>query len=117
MSQAPATILFEAIQRGDEPRVVQSLTDSPDLVWAADRDLKTALHVAAEHDQDAVAALLIDAGADLEAKTSGGITPLQLAASMGSTKVEALLMAVQEKRGRALRCRSGQASSAPTTVD
>jgi ankyrin repeat protein len=108
MSQAPATSLFEAIQHGDEARVVQSLTDSPDLVWAADRHLKTALHVAAEHDQDRLAALLVDAGADLEAKTSGGMTPLQLAAAKGSTKVSAFLTAVQEKRGRA--------PSTPSTV-
>jgi uncharacterized protein len=99
MSQAPATSLFDAIQHGDEPRVVQALTDSPDLVWAADRYLKTALHVAAEYDQDAVAALLIDAGADLEAKTSGGMTPLQLAASMGSTKVQKLLIERGERLG------------------
>jgi ankyrin repeat protein len=109
MSEAPATVLFEAIQHGDEPRVVQALADSPDLVWAADRDLKTALHVAAKYDQDRIAALLIGAGADLEAKTAGGMTPLQLAATMSSTKVRAVLMAVHEKRGRA--------SSAPTTTD
>jgi uncharacterized protein len=87
----PAGNLFEAVARGDEPRVVESLTTSPDLVWAADRDRRTALHVAAEHDRDRIAALLIDAGADVNAKTSSGMTPLQLAASVGSTKVEKLL--------------------------
>ena len=91
MSEAPATVLFEAIQHGDEPRVVQALADSPDLVWAADRDLQTALHVAAKYDQDRIAALLIDAGADVNAKTSSGLTPLQLAAKVGSARVQKLL--------------------------
>jgi ankyrin repeat protein len=93
----PAGKLFEAVAHGDEPRVVQSLADSPDLVWAADRDLKTALHVAAEHDQDRIAALLIEAGADLEAQTTGGMSPLQWAAKMGGAKVEALLMAATRR--------------------
>jgi ankyrin repeat protein len=91
MSEAPATALFEAIQYGDEPRVIQALADSPDLVWAAGRDLKTPLHVAAEYDQARIAALLIDAGADVNAKTSSGLTPLQLAAKVGSARVQKLL--------------------------
>jgi ankyrin repeat protein len=98
MSQAPATSLFEAIRQGDESRVGQLLTTSPDLVWAADRDLMTALHVAAEHDRDRIAALLVEAGADLQAQTSGGLTPLQCAEKMRSTKVAALLTTTLARR-------------------
>ena len=93
MNQAPATSLFEAIRQGDEKRVMQALADSPDLVWAADKYRKTALHVAAEHDQDRMAKILLDSGADLEAETSWGMTPLQWAANMGSVKTGALLIA------------------------
>ena len=89
----PAHSLFEAIEYGDEPRVVHAITEAPDLVWAADRHLKTPLHVAAEHDRDRIAALLLDGGADLEAETVWGMTPLQWAANMGSGQVGRLLIA------------------------
>jgi ankyrin repeat protein len=91
MSPAPATTLFEAIQQGDEPRVVGLLTTSPDLVWAADPRKRTALHVAAEHDRDRIAALLIEAGADPSAVSADGLTPLQCAEKAGSSKVATLL--------------------------
>lgn len=54
---------------------------------------KTALHWAAEKDQPEIARQLLDAGADIEAKTSWGATPLEWAATMGSTSVAELLVA------------------------
>jgi uncharacterized protein len=89
----PANSLFEAIEYGDEARVVHAVTEAPDLVWAADRYLKTPLHYAAEHDREQIAAYLLDAGADLEAETTWGMTPLQWAANMGSACVGRLLIA------------------------
>ncbi|MGA2726402.1 MAG: ankyrin repeat domain-containing protein [Terracidiphilus sp.] len=55
--------------------------------------LKTPLHWAAERDDPDTAQALLNAGADLEAKTSWGATPLDWAATMGSTKVADLLLA------------------------
>ena len=54
---------------------------------------KSALHLAAETDQVETAQLLIDSGADIEALTSWGATPLEWAAVMGSSKVADLLLA------------------------
>ena len=60
---------------------------------AADEYHKTALHLAAETDQVETAQLLLDAGADIEALTSWGATPLEWASAMGSAKVGDLLLA------------------------
>lgn len=54
---------------------------------------KSALHLAAETDQVETAQLLIDSGADIEALTAWGATPLEWAAVMGSSKVADLLLA------------------------
>ena len=88
---SPAGRLFAAIERGDEAQVVDLLELSPDLVWAADTQRKTGLHVAAEHDRAGIAAMLIDQGADVNATMAAGMTPLQLAQSKGSAKVAKLL--------------------------
>ena len=54
---------------------------------------KSALHLAAETDQVETAQLLIDSGADIEALTAWGATPLEWAAVMGSSRVADLLLA------------------------
>lgn len=54
---------------------------------------KTGLHCAAETDQVRAAQTLLDAGADIEAKTSWGATALDWAATMGSVGVGDLLVA------------------------
>lgn len=54
---------------------------------------KTGLHWAAETDQVHAAQTLLDAGADIEAKTSWGATALDWAATMGSVGVGDLLVA------------------------
>ena len=54
---------------------------------------KTGLHWAAETDQVQAAQTLLDAGADIEAKTSWGATALDWAATMGSVGVGDLLVA------------------------
>jgi uncharacterized protein len=63
------------------------------MVQEKDEYGKTALHFAAETDQVEAAQLLIDSGADIEALTSWGATPLDWAAVMGSTRVGDLLLA------------------------
>ena len=54
---------------------------------------KTELHWAAETDDIDAAKRLLDAGADIEAKTVWGATPLDWAATMGSAGVGDLLIA------------------------
>jgi ankyrin repeat protein len=51
----------------------------------------TPLHVAAEENQSAVAELLLERGAELEAVQGNGYTPLTAATYMESTDVMALL--------------------------
>lgn len=63
------------------------------MVQFTDEYGKTGLHWAAETDQVETAQMLLDAGADIEAKTSWGATPLDWAATMGSVGVADLLLA------------------------
>jgi len=88
-----AAAIIQAVRDGDVSAVERLLSGDPDLVRATDAHRKTPLHWAAEHDHHAVAAMLLRAGADLEAATSWGATPLDWAATMGSTKVADLLLA------------------------
>ena len=84
---------LEAVQRGETRAVAELLRSRPELIRAADAYDKTALHLAAETDQSETAQLLLDAGADIEALTSWGATPLDWAAAMGSARVGELLLA------------------------
>ena len=82
-----------AAKQGDGPTVTELLRRNPELTKAADEYDKTALHWAAEKDHVEVARLLLDAGADIEAKTNWGDTPLRWAATLGSANVAELLLA------------------------
>ena len=81
-----------AVSQGQTQIVADLLRRKPELVQVSDAYDKTGLHMAAETDQVATAQLLLDAGADIEALTSWGATPLDWAAVMGSTKVGDLLL-------------------------
>ena len=70
---------------------------------------KTGLHWAAETDQIQAAQTLLDAGADIEAKTSWGATALDWAATMGSVGVGDLLVA----GGASLNIRDARYDSTP----
>jgi uncharacterized protein len=83
---------LNAVKRGDEPTVVELLRRQPELITVADEYDKTALHWAAEKDHFEIARVLLDAGADIEAKTNWGDTPLKWAATLGSSKVAELLL-------------------------
>ncbi|HKY42474.1 MAG TPA: ankyrin repeat domain-containing protein [Pyrinomonadaceae bacterium] len=84
---------LEAVKRGEARVVADLLRSRPELIQAADEYNKTGLHLAAETDQTETAQLLLDAGADIEALTSWGATPLDWAAAMGSARVGELLLA------------------------
>jgi uncharacterized protein len=88
----PEDELLEAVRRGDTPAVADLLRSRPELARSAGEHGKTGLHWAAETDQAEVARLLLDAGADLEARTSWGASPFDWAATMGSGRVADLLL-------------------------
>ncbi|MBL8114716.1 MAG: ankyrin repeat domain-containing protein [Acidobacteria bacterium] len=83
----------EAVKRGDASAVGGFLRESPELRGAKDAHGKTGLHWAAETDQLEVARVLLDAGADLDARTTWNATPLDWAATLGSGRVAELLLA------------------------
>jgi uncharacterized protein len=84
---------LEAVKRGQTRAVANLLRSQPELIRWKDEYEKSGLHLAAETDEVETAQLLIDAGADIEALTSWGATPLDWAAVMGSTRVADLLLA------------------------
>ncbi len=83
---------LDAVKRGDAKLVADLLRAEPELVKVADEYAKTGLHLAAETDQLETARVLLDAGADIEALTTWGATPLDWAATMGSGSVAELLL-------------------------
>lgn len=83
---------LEAAKNGDVATIVSLLDVDPQLVSAAGDHNKTALHWAAEKNHAEIAQTLIEAGADIEARTSWDATPLEWAAVMGSGAVADLLL-------------------------
>ena len=84
---------LDAVKRGEAHTVAELLRSRPELIRAADKYDKTGLHLTGETDLAETAQLLLDAGADIEALTSWGATPLDWAAAMGSARVGDLLLA------------------------
>ena len=85
--------ILAAAKDGDGAAVRELLGREPSLVGAVDLHRKTPLHLAAEHDHAEVAELLIEAGADVEAWTSWGATPLEWAGVLGSRRAGDVLRA------------------------
>lgn len=85
--------IHDAARRGDQAKVAALLQQNPELVFSSDKFGNTPLHIAALHNQPAVAALLLANGADVNARNSPpaswfhpeknllGETPLTLALS------------------------------------
>ena len=84
---------LEAVKRGDTSAIVDLVSGCKELVQFADEYGKTGLHWGAETYRVEAAQVLLDAGADIEAKTSWGATALDWAATMGSVGVGDLLLA------------------------
>ncbi len=87
------TEFLQAAERGDTPACRRLLQADSALVKATDDDHRTALHWAAEKDDVELAKVLLEAGADTEARTSWGATPFDWAAVLGSSQVARLLLA------------------------
>ncbi|KAI8501900.1 hypothetical protein Bbelb_203120 [Branchiostoma belcheri] len=90
---------FRAVERGDVQTVRRGLDAGVDVRakmtwrdWISKLYERTSLHVASEHGQTEVAALLIEHGADLEARTWSDRTSLHVASWHGQTEVAALLI-------------------------
>ena len=89
---ASETEFIEAAKNGDTAKIRSFLEADSSLVRTVTDHLKTALHWAAEMDHTEVAATLVEAGADIEARTSWGASPFDWAATMGSSRVADFLL-------------------------
>src|SRR5688572_6001639 len=88
---AGSSSLADATERLDRPGVRALLKQQAD-VNAPQADGMTALHWAAYHDDQDIAALLLRAGANAKAANRYGVTPLSLACTNGSAAMVGLLL-------------------------
>ncbi|MBC8868267.1 MAG: ankyrin repeat domain-containing protein [Planctomycetes bacterium] len=77
--EMPRPAIHEAVYRRDLAELKRLLTDDPSLVRATDPAGSTALHVAAGIGAKEIVDLLLAKGADVNAKTTEGKTPLDMA--------------------------------------
>lgn len=92
----PPTKLFAALEAGDDAAAIRVIESGGD-VNARDRraifgDGKTPLHVAASHDNVAMIALLIEHGAQIDARDDDGQTPLWIASDEGNYRAVVALL-------------------------
>jgi ankyrin repeat protein len=94
LAEQPDLTLFEAAAVGDSGRVRELLALEPASVAGWSPDGFTALHLAAFFGHEAVAAALVEGGADVSAVASNPIRvqPLHSAAAAGHTGVARLLL-------------------------
>jgi len=104
--------LFESIAAGRADAVREAVAAAPALVHDTDENGKTLLHSAAEHDNVDLVVHLLSQGAQLEAETHWGMTPLEWAANNGSARVVDLLLS----RGARMNMRSAAAVGKLDTV-
>ncbi|MGH7560975.1 MAG: ankyrin repeat domain-containing protein [Gemmatimonadales bacterium] len=86
--------LLEAVKRDDAGRVATLIGRNPELARVSGDFEKTGLHWAAELDRLGIARTLVEAGADIEARTSWGASPFDWAATMGSVRVADFLLSL-----------------------
>jgi ankyrin repeat protein len=88
-----AQTIFDAARGGNADRVLELLATDPALAHATDDDGRTPLHHAAERGHIEVASILLDAGADIDAREEDDETPLHYAAWRSQLAVGRLLVA------------------------
>lgn len=90
---SPDPPAFEGFLQQDYSNVIESLTQDPRQATVVFGDIETTLLHAASYDgQTAIIELLIELGADVNAKESNGRTPLHHAANNGHLEVIELLV-------------------------
>jgi len=85
--------IHQAVKEGKFEVVKKMLEKEPDLVRAVDSEGITPLHLAAEHGRQQIVELLLEKGADVNAKSGFKRTPLHYAASSGHEGIVGRLMA------------------------
>lgn len=93
LSQLPGQGIHQAVKEGKVEVVRKMLEEDRDLINAVDSDLKTPLHLAAEHGYIDMVELLLEKGADINAKEGFKRTPLHFAASSGHDEIVRLFIA------------------------
>jgi len=87
----PALQLRQAIEAGDAGEVLSLLDEHPELIKSRTGEAATPLHVAALHDRGHIVEQLLARGADVEARTTWGGTPLQCALICGHEDTAGIL--------------------------
>lgn len=85
--------IHDAVTKGKLDSVKALLKKNPNLISSIDKDGATPLHFATAKGNKAMAQLLIDNKADVNAKKKDGVTPLHVAAALGMKDVAELLIA------------------------
>jgi ankyrin repeat protein len=84
--------IFISSELGLRDRVAKLLEARPELARARNREGKTAFMLAAQYDHSETMTLLLEHGADIEARDRLEATPLHRAAKMGRTSVIQFLL-------------------------
>ena len=88
--------IHDAARKGDQAKVVALLEQNPELVFSKDKFGNTPLHLAALHNQPAIAALLLANGADVNARNIDEHR-IPRAANAGETPLTLALLSYQHK--------------------
>lgn len=107
LSGCAARNIWEASRNGNYDQVRQMIENDPSLVNAVhteairhDRNNRwTPLHYATAHQQERVARLLLDNGADPLAKARGSWTPLHEARQVNNAAIEQMILKKIEEQG------------------
>src|SRR5262245_20865479 len=91
----PSKEIIKAAKHGDIPRITELLETDGSLIEARDKDGSTPLHCAIWKGHQAAVALLLEAGADVNAHNENdhwGTTPLHAAAHANQSAIAQLLI-------------------------
>jgi ankyrin repeat protein len=86
------TPIFAAAVGGDLTTVRKAVDREPTLLKSTEWDNATLLHDAVSQKRRAIVAYLLDKGADVNAATNDGLTPLHMAAQNGDIAIIGLLL-------------------------